>query len=136
MIRAEPSPLTVDFRSILARLSELNESVPLDALVYGIRRILEPILLPDRIPQLLQLLWNVDAYRRLLVAHSKDIQTWNEFYKNDHASKGQTDILTAEEEKMIKKFTSEKKNEGNRFVYCQAAIRWCQIVSWNSHPCI
>jgi hypothetical protein len=91
--------------------------------------MLYPGFLLGRIPELLDYLWHVDKYRHRAIEIASQITTWQKFYKNDAASKGQVRLLNAKEEKKVAGFEDKKKVAGGREAFCECAIRCCQLVS-------
>lgn len=109
-------------------LFDSNETIPLHALTYAIRRVLYPDFVPDRIPDLLKYLWHVDAIRRRAVLHAEQIITWQDYYEKDSANNEEVVLLTASEKRKVAKFADGSAAKRVRDAYCECAIRCCRYV--------
>jgi len=96
----------------------------LPQLSYAIRIILYPNFLLSRIPELLELLWHVDAYRRRVVDISREILIWQRYYKKGGNTSA---LLGVKEEKKVKDFADETKAAQNRDTYIKTAITCCGL---------
>ena len=109
-----------------------NEHVPLSVVAYATRRILHPVMLPEKLPWLLDLLWQVDAWHRRIVRNAADILVYQEFYGKDRNQRQYSQLLSASEEAEIREIASDEVTAKLRAAYCECTLLCCQYVGLTS----
>jgi hypothetical protein len=99
---------------------------PVDVIIYAARNILYPSFLYSDIPELLDLLSIVEFYRLRVIEVARNASLWNNYYKTSKET--DRDILTREEEKILKRLTKESRIQAQRYVYRTLISQCCQLV--------
>lgn len=110
-------------------IAQPGENIPLSILTYTIRRILRPELLPEQIPEMLDLLWHVDACRRRAVENAKKILIFQEFYRKGKTAGQDVELLRPVEEKEIASLADSDGSKKMREAYCECTFLCCRYVS-------
>ncbi|KAF5345335.1 hypothetical protein D9758_008427 [Tetrapyrgos nigripes] len=98
---------------IMSNSASRAQVPPLEAFIYEIRKIMYPDLLNDRVPDLLDLLANVDRYRRRISENAEVALAFDEYYK--HQNLDVPDVLREGEIEILKKI--QKDGEDLRGLY-------------------
>ncbi|THU85053.1 hypothetical protein K435DRAFT_394657 [Dendrothele bispora CBS 962.96] len=102
---------------------EIQDKVPpLQIFTYEVRKILYPDLLYDQIPNLLDLLANVDRYRAFIIEKAEQAVAFDRFYKHLHTD---TLGLTEKEIKDLEEYSIHA--EEMRGVYIAIVTQFCEL---------
>ena len=111
---------------VLSPKSPIVKHVPsLPVIIYSIKNILYPNLVPRRIPDLLDLLATAEFYRGRTLDQARAATDWNAYY---HTIPNEKSILLTTEDKLFLQ-SLESQKDALRGMYITILTRCCHLVS-------
>ncbi|TFY77001.1 hypothetical protein EWM64_g7012 [Hericium alpestre] len=95
-----------------------NEPLPVSLLVYAIHAILEPRLIFQQIPRLLDLLAQVELIRRKTIQHATSALVWQKWYlQRPIAERDDVVLLTESEASKLRGITRKTEDQSSQTIY-------------------
>ncbi len=110
----------------------MDTEPPLNALLYAAQGILHPTLSFGHIPDLLDILSQVERAREFSLAHAKWALIWQRFYETRPSSKVR--VLRKSEKEAIKKLLKSERLDSTRTMFiCIIERAICMVRAYTSH---